>query len=48
MESYLDEIDHGGGMRTFTAATPRIAVSRAGFEPGLPLQRWGPEDLLAA
>jgi uncharacterized protein len=31
-----------------TAATPRIAVSRAGFEPGLPLQQWGPEDLLAA
>lgn len=29
--------------------TPTIAVSKAGFEPGLPLdQSWGPEELLAA
>ncbi|GAA2910534.1 hypothetical protein GCM10010517_77000 [Streptosporangium fragile] len=32
-----------------TADTPKVAVSRAGFEPGLPLAaRWTPEDLLAA
>ncbi|MEO3873256.1 hypothetical protein ABGB18_30960 [Nonomuraea sp. B12E4] len=32
-----------------TATTRRIAVSRAGAEPGLPLrQLWRPEDLLAA
>ncbi|WP_207755685.1 DUF234 domain-containing protein [Nonomuraea cypriaca] len=32
-----------------TAATPTVAVSRAGAAPGLPLdQLWGPDDLLAA
>ncbi|MBG0825068.1 ATP-binding protein [Planomonospora sp. ID91781] len=32
-----------------TADTPKVAVSRAGFEPGLPLAAgWTPEDLLAA
>ncbi|MEU8380572.1 ATP-binding protein [Streptosporangium sp. NPDC048865] len=32
-----------------TTDTPKVAVSRAGFEPGLPLAAaWTPEDLLAA
>ncbi|MGN9786316.1 ATP-binding protein [Nonomuraea sp. ZG12] len=50
----FDRHDHdtlvreGGFVPGVTAATPRIAVSRAGFEPGLPVQQWGPEDLLAA
>ncbi|WP_030911847.1 ATP-binding protein [Streptosporangium amethystogenes] len=32
-----------------TAQTPKVAVSRSGYEPGLPLATaWTPEDLLAA
>ncbi|SDJ98520.1 ATP-binding protein [Nonomuraea jiangxiensis] len=45
-----DELARGAAFVPGTsAATPRIAVSRAGVEPGLPLEQlWGPEDLLAA
>lgn len=45
-----DELVRGGDFVPGSGPeTPRVAVSRAGFEPGLPLAlRWTPEDLLAA
>lgn len=45
-----DELVHGSvAVPGATTDTPKVAVSRAGFEPGLPLAaRWTPDDLLAA
>ncbi|MGW0482917.1 ATP-binding protein [Nonomuraea sp. NPDC003214] len=44
-----DELTRGAAsVPGVTGRTAWVAVSRSGFEPGLPVEQWGPDDLLAA